>query len=279
MDAYRDYLLDEMMAEYLDTMPRLPEGDRPAFTTAYSGFITRMNNVIFEASLDILDGQYLDLVAQQTVDPLFDARRTAVVAIQTWLEAHYGIATDDSRIDMYAAQTAAYDAIDAATTVEAVDTARINGMSNLQAAFVEDSVRIALYGPVMNEAVQVLNDKLETILQYSDNIYLTNQAHLIIQNAKMAIWSSIAATGVTDILNTALSDIEAVGLTWDPAQVDELKADSLFFLNQYLTSWETVPSEVLDAYSASYPVISGASDPLTILDSLQGFIDICNLYL
>lgn len=278
-DAHKAWVISVMQDEYNSLFYKLPEADRSAFTAAYLAVRDRIGNILWEESIDILFGQYSSLAFSQTLDPVLYAKRTAIENIQMWLAFKYWIATDDSRTDLYAAQTAAYDAIYAATTVEEANAAYDDGILALEAAFVEDPVRVSLYETEMNEAAMELNELLAGVVTYASDISDINQVLVIITNAEAAVWTAGSSADLATIVAEAKAAVDALSLTWNETLMEECRTSCLEQLTWFYGCLDPVPGEVESAYIDAYSAVNAATDPLTMLDLTMNFADLVVSYL
>lgn len=272
MNAHRDALLASMLSQHDDMYYRLVPADRTAFTNGYLGFKTRLQNALRESSFDIIEWQYGLLLNFQVPDPVLNAKRDAIAYIQQWLLVQWTIATDDSRTAMYAAQTAAYDAIYAATTIDEVTAAIDAGMIALDEALVEDPARLSLYGEEMSLAAIELSQLLTDITDYADDIRNLNQAVVIVMNARLAVWTANDSVQLAAIVNQAKADLAALPMNWDPAKLEECRSQYLAFMGMILNSFGgSVPAPVQASYDATTTIIGGATSPLVILETYYDY--------
>lgn len=279
MEGHRAWILAQMLSIQEDTYARLPEDTSNAFITAYLEDKAIMEGLIREASLDLVYNQFITLVNNQIHDPLLDARRDAIEAIQEWLTINYPMATDASRTDLYATQSDAYDALYAATTVEAIDTERTNALTALETALIEDPARTALYEYQITQATEAIQQYVANISYYTDSIRGLNQVLIIAHNAYVTFASVTTYADLESALNATYTSIEAVSLTWSPTLLEEGRNLYTSLMYDFMVSWSEAPEAVQTAYIEAYNQINEATNPLLILEYYQNFMALAQTYL
>lgn len=261
IEMYQDYLffkqasegalfqarIDAMLLAITDDqnnlLMRLPALETSNLIAAIDVIEAAFGSIFLTYSFDYVVSQYEQVIVDFVLltDPLKNAKRYAIEAVQALLVEYYLTSTAESLTAQYNAMNAGYDAIYAATLIADVETVLADTLAEIELAYVEDAVKSALQTAILTSITELRND-VQLVLDLSGDYANINKWLLLQDEYEVSILAATSQENLTAILVAMQLEIDAITTAFDEGAVEDYRIQLIAEMTELMDSMEGILS-------------------------------------